>query len=85
MFPLVGAGCVSNFFPSIGKAKVSIFSRCPANWYALPCLPVIFPALVWVEWHLDMSMPVSDSWLFITAVISLMIYIKRINTMPKTN
>lgn len=77
MFPLVGAQIViSNFFQSIGKAKVSIFLSLSRQLvYLLPCL-LIFPGLyglngIWI------SMPVSDSLAFITAVASLMVYNKK--------
>ena len=79
MFPFVGAQIViGNFFQSIGKAKVSIFLSltrqllylclayyCSPNWWGLEG--------IWI------SMPVSDALAFITAVISLMIYIKKVS------
>ena len=79
MFPFVGAQIViGNFFQSIGKAKVSIFlSLTRQLLYLLPCL-LLFPN--W--WGLEgiwISMPVSDALAFITAVISLMIYIKKVS------
>lgn len=78
MFPLVGAQIViSNFFQSIGKAKVSIFLSLSRQLvYLLPCL-LLFPGWYGLN-GIWMSMPVSDGLAFITAVISLMIYIKRI-------
>lgn len=79
MFPFVGAQIViGNFFQSIGKAKISIFlSLTRQLLYLLPCL-LFFPHLwglkgVWV------SMPISDALAFITAVTSLMIYIKKVS------
>ena len=79
MFPFVGAQIViGNFFQSIGKAKVSIFlSLTRQLLYLLPCL-LLFPN--W--WGLEgiwISMPVSDALAFITAVVSLMIYIKKVS------
>ena len=81
MFPFVGAQIViGNFFQSIGKAKISIFlSLTRQLLYLLPCL-LLFPN--W--WGLGLkgiwiSMPVSDALAFITAVVSLMIYIKKVS------
>lgn len=77
MFPLVGAQIViSNFFQSIGKAKVSIFLSLSRQMvYLLPCvllLPQHFGLNgVWI------SMPVSDGLAFVTAAVSLMIYFKK--------
>lgn len=78
MFPLVGAQIViSSFFQSIGKAKVSIFLSLSRQLvYLLPCL-LLFPGWYGLE-GIWMSMPVSDGLAFITAVISLMIYIKKV-------
>lgn len=80
MFPLVGAQIViGNFFQSIGKAKVSIFlSLTRQLLYLLPCL-LLFPQW-WGLKGVWISMPVSDVLAFATAVVSLMIYIKK---MPK--
>lgn len=79
MFPLVGAQIViSNFFQSIGKAKISIFlSLTRQLLYLLPCL-LVFPQWwglkgVWV------SMPISDGLAFITAAVSLIVYFKRMS------
>lgn len=77
MFPLAGAQIViGNFFQSIGKAKISIFLSLTRQLiYLLPCL-LIFP----YYWGLDgvwLSMPVSDFFAFITAIIALGIYVKK--------
>ena len=79
MFPLVGAQIViGNFFQSIGKAKISIFlSLTRQLLYLLPCL-LLFPNW-WGLKGIWISMPVSDALAFITAVISLMIYIKKVS------
>lgn len=79
MFPLVGAQIViSNFFQSIGKAKVSIFLSLSRQLvYLLPCL-LIFPDKFGLE-GIWMSMPISDGMAFITAVIIIMIYIKKVS------
>lgn len=78
MFPLVGAQIViGNFFQSIGKAKISIFlSLTRQLLYLLPCL-LLFPQW-WGLKGIWISMPVSDVLAFITAVISLMYYIKKL-------
>ena len=78
MFPFVGAQIViGNFFQSIGKAKISIFlSLTRQLLYLLPCL-LLFPQ--W--WQLKgvwVSMPVADALAFVTAVVSLAVYIKKV-------
>lgn len=77
-FPLVGIQIIiTNFFQSIGKAKISIFLSLSRQLvYLLPGL-LLLPATygvtgVWI------SMPISDSLAFITAVVILMVYIKRV-------
>ncbi len=79
MFPFVGAQIViSNFFQSIGKAKISIFlSLTRQLLYLLPCL-LLFPNW-WGLKGVWISMPVSDALAFITALFSLMIYIKKVS------
>ena len=79
MFPFVGAQIViGNFFQSIGKAKISIFlSLTRQLLYLLPCL-LLFPQW-WGLKGVWISMPVSDALAFVTAVISLMIYIKKVS------
>ena len=79
MFPFVGAQIViGNFFQSIGKVKISIFlSLTRQLLYLLPCL-LLFPQW-WGLKGIWISMPVSDSLAFITAVVSLMIYIKKVS------
>ena len=77
MFPLVGAQIViSNFFQSIGKAKVSIFLSLSRQLvYLLPFIIILPPRYgvigVWT------SMPISDFLAFVTAVISLLIFTKQ--------
>lgn len=85
MFPFVGAQIViGNFFQSIGKAKVSIFlSLTRQLLYLLPCL-LVFPHW-WGVNGIWGSMPVSDALAFITAVGSLLIYIKKIGKQLPTN
>lgn len=79
IFPLVGSQIViSNFFQSIGKAKVSVFlSLSRQLLYLLPCL-LLFPHFfgtngVW--W----SMVVSDFLAFVTAALILDSHFKKIN------
>ncbi len=76
MFPFVGAQIViSNFFQSIGKAKVSIFlSLSRQLLFLLPGL-IIFPMHFGMK-GIWISMPVSDALACITASASLMIYLK---------
>lgn len=74
MFPVVGAQIViTNFFQSIGKAKISIFlSLTRQLFYFLPFL-LLLPS----KWGLKgiwASMPISDFLAFITAVTILIIY-----------
>lgn len=79
MFPLVGAQIViSNFFQSIGKAKISIFlSLTRQLLYLLPCL-LLFPQW-WGLKGIWISMPVSDILAFATAALSLTVYIKKVS------
>lgn len=82
MFPLVGAQIViGNFFQSIGKAKISIFlSLTRQLLYLLPGL-LIFPRY----WGLDgiwLCMPVSDFFAFVTAVVALGVYVRRMRSTP---
>lgn len=78
MFPFVGCQIViSNFFQSIGKAKVSIFlSLSRQLLYLIPCL-LILPE----KWGVNgvwFSMPTSDIIAFVTAIVILNIHFKRI-------
>lgn len=83
MFPLVGAQIViSNFFQSIGKAKISIFlSLTRQLLYLLPCL-LLFPQW-WGLKGIWISMPVSDILAFATAALSLTVYIKKVSKQVK--
>lgn len=78
MFPLVGAQIViGNFFQSIGKAKISIFlSLTRQLLYLLPGL-LIFPHYLGLD-GIWTCMPVSDFFAFVTAVIALWIYVKKL-------
>ena len=71
-FPVVGAQIViTQFFQSIGKAKISIFlSLTRQLLFLLPCLALL------PQWYdlngVWLSMPVSDFFAFITAVLILL-------------
>ena len=77
VFPLIGAQMViGNFFQSIGMAKISIFMSLTRQLiYLLPCL-LLFPQFMGLDgvWT---SMPVSDLFAFITAVLILLWYVRR--------
>ena len=77
-FPIVASQIViSNFFQSIGKAKVSIFLSLSRQLvYLLPCL-LVFPHLLGttgVWW----SMVVSDVMAFVTAILILFYHFRRV-------
>ena len=78
MFPLVGCQIViSNFFQSIGKAQISIFlSLSRQLLYLLPCL--LFLPQLWGVTGVWSSMPVSDFFAFITAIIILTLHFRKI-------
>ncbi|WP_418699124.1 MATE family efflux transporter [Bacteroides sp.] len=78
IFPLVGAQIViGNFFQSIGKAKISIFlSLTRQLLYLLPGL-LIFPHYLGLD-GIWACMPVSDFFAFITAVVALWLYVKKL-------
>lgn len=78
IFPLVGAQIViGNFFQSIGKAKISIFlSLTRQLLYLLPGL-LIFPHYLGLD-GIWTCMPVSDIFAFLTAVVALWIYVKKL-------
>lgn len=79
IFPLVGSQIViSNFFQSIGKAKVSVFlSLSRQLLYLLPCL-LLFPHFLGTNgvWW---SMVVADFLAFVTAALILDSHFKKIN------
>ena len=78
IFPLVGCQIViSNFFQSVGKAQISIFlSLSRQLLYLLPCLLFLPP--IWGVTGVWSSMPVSDFFAFITAIIILSLHFKKI-------
>ncbi len=79
VFPMVGAQIViSNFFQSIGKAKISIFLSLSRQ------LLFLLPGLLFFPTHFGvtgvwMSMPVSDAAATITATAALLLYIKKVS------
>lgn len=77
MFPFVGCQIViTNFFQSIGKAKISIFlSLSRQLLYLLPCL-ILLPAQ-WGVYGVWSSMPISDFLAFITASIILIRHFRK--------
>ena len=77
-FPFVGIQIViSSFFQSIGMVKISIFLSLSRQLvYLLPGL-LLLPATYGVK-GVWMSMPISDGLAFVTAVIILLVYIKKI-------
>lgn len=79
LFPFVGCQIViSNFFQSIGKAKVSIFLSLSRQLVYL--LPFLFlPRQYGVTGVFWASMPASDFFAFFTAVICLIIYFKKLS------
>lgn len=77
IFPFVGAQIViGNFFQSIGMAKISIFMSLTRQLlYLLPCL-LVFPQFMGLD-GIWTSMPVSDFFAFVTAVLILLWYVRR--------
>ncbi len=79
-FPMVGAQIViTNFFQSVGKAKISILLSLARQLLFLIPLLYILPNIG----HLDIygvwgSIPVSDILAFVTAVFALRWYLRRL-------
>lgn len=76
-FPFIGyQAVVTNFFQSIGKAKVSIFLSLSRQMiYLLPLLIVLPP--LWGTDGVWWALPMSDAIAFITAAIFMTLYKKR--------
>ena len=76
-FPFIGyQAVVTNFFQSIGKAKVSIFLSLSRQMiYLLPLLIVLPP--LWGTDGVWWALPMSDALAFITAAIFMTLYKKR--------
>lgn len=83
MFPFVGCQIViTNFFQSVGMAKISIFlSLSRQLLYLLPCLLFLPP--LWGVTGVWGSMPVSDFLAFITAIIMLLYHVKKMKSIHK--
>lgn len=83
VFPLIGyQAVVTNFFQSIGKAKVSIFLSLSRQLiYLLPLL-VVLPTFMGVDgvWW---SLPISDALAFLTALIIMAKYMKHFRRQHK--
>jgi len=83
-FPVVGFQMVTtNFFQSIGKAKISIFlSLSRQMLILLPLLAILSPVLetdgVWI------SMPISDTAAAIMAGVMMALYMKKFSLQHKT-
>ena len=81
-FPLVGAQLViTNFFQSIGRAKISIFLSLARQLFFLIPLLLILPRI----WHIDGvwgSMPLSDTIAFLAAVLTLRWYLRKVKREP---
>lgn len=77
MFPIIGSQIViTNFFQSIGKAKVSIFLSLTRQFlFLIPCL-LIFPRFLGVTgaWT---AMPVSDGLASIVAYVTIFLFVRR--------
>jgi Na+-driven multidrug efflux pump len=77
MFPIIGSQIViTNFFQSIGKAKISIFLSLTRQFlFLIPCLLMLPPWLgltgVWT------AMPLSDGLSAIVATGTILYYIRR--------
>ena len=81
LFPLIGAQAViTNFFQSIGKAKVSIFLSLSRQLIFLLPLVILLPPIMGVNgvWY---SFPASDLIAFVVAVVMMIIYMRRLKVM----
>ncbi|MCU6770020.1 MATE family efflux transporter [Barnesiella propionica] len=78
MFPFVGCQIViSNFFQSIGHAKVSIFlSLSRQLLFLIPCL-ILLPRY-WGTEGVWASMPMSDFVAFVVAIVALGVHFKKV-------
>lgn len=78
MFPIVGCQMViTNFFQSIGKAKISIFLSLSRQLIFLLPLLILLPML----WGIDgilWSMPISDMLASVVTAIIMIVYMRRI-------
>ena len=82
LFPIIGSQIViTNFFQSIGKAKISIFLSLTRQFlFLIPCL-ILFPPIFGVSgaWY---AMPVSDGLATVVAFITIYIFIRKFRAKP---
>lgn len=77
MFPIVGAQIViTNFFQSIGKAKISIFLSLSRQLLFLIPLLILLPRH-WGVTGVWISMPIADAVACITTALTLVWYLKK--------
>ena len=82
-FPLVGSQMViTNFFQSIGKAKVSMFLSLSRQMIFLLPLLLILP-LEWGVKGVWWSMPISDTIAAVVTFVMIAIYMKKFNKQHK--
>lgn len=82
-FPVVGYQMVvTNFFQSIGKAKISMFLSLSRQLLFLIPLLIILPPQLGVD-GVWLSLPVSDVIAAIVAAVMMFIYMKKINRQHK--
>ena len=85
MFPFIGAQIViTNFFQSIGKAKISIFLSLTRQFlFLIPCLLILPPIFgITGAWS---AMPVSDGLASIVACVTIYYYIRKHKTRSLQN
>jgi len=85
LFPVIGfQAVVTNFFQSIGKAKVSIFLSLSRQMIFLLPLLIILPPLFGTDgvWF---SLPASDGIAALTALIIMAVYMKKFKQMKKAS
>lgn len=83
LFPTIGyQAVVTNFFQSIGKAKVSIFLSLSRQMIFLLPLLIVLPPFFGVDgvWA---ALPASDAIAFVTAVAVMVYYMRRLKTQQK--
>lgn len=81
VLPVIGSQIVvTNFFQSIGKAKISIFlSLSRQMLFLIPCL-IVLPPLMGVD-GVWLALPVSDALAFIVATWMMVIYMRKFRRM----
>ncbi|MDO9153245.1 MAG: MATE family efflux transporter [Paludibacter sp.] len=79
MFPVVGFQIVvSNFFQSIGKAKISIFLSMTRQFlFLIPCL-IVLPKIFGLDgaWA---SLPVSDGLSTLVSAVTIFLFVRKFN------